>query len=251
MGYEAVTPPDVEGFAWGAAAPWLAAALHDDATVHEWAARHATDSHAGRGPVHVVAAAVPGPDESPRWAVRHYRRGGAAASVLGDRYWGAGRTRPQHELEASLHARARGVRTPAVIAGAVYRRGSSGVAGFYRADLVTEWVPGARSLADTLVDEREQAIVVLRRAGGLVRALERAGVLHPDLNARNILLDVRGDAWVIDLDRCRHLARPNARAGAAMLRRLERSLSKHGSSPGRSLSPDEWSALRAGFGEAG
>jgi len=249
-GYQVVTPPGVEAFAWASATPWLACALRDEVTLHEWAARHASDGHAGRGPVHVVTAVVPGPDESPRWAVRHYRRGGAVARLLGDRYWKAGRTRPARELEASLRARARGVRTPAVIAGAVYRAGFSGVTGFYRADLVTEWVPGARSLADSLLDERRLATTALLRAGGIVRALERAGVMHPDLNAGNIVLDARGDAWVIDLDRCRHLGRPNARAGTAMLRRLERSLRKLDSSSGRSLSSDEWGALHAGFEEA-
>ncbi len=249
-GYQVVTPPGVEAFAWARAAPWLASALRDEATLHEWAARHASDSRAGRGPVHVVTAVVPGPDESPRWAVRRYRRGGAVAPLLGDRYWMAGRTRPERELEASLHARARGVRTPAVIAGAVYRPGSSALAGFYRADLVTEWVPGARSLADSLLEERESATHALLRAGGVVRALDRAGVMHPDLNAGNIVLDAQGEAWVIDLDRCRHLRRPNARAGVAMLRRLQRSLRKLDSSAGRSLSSDEWGALRTGFEEA-
>jgi tRNA A-37 threonylcarbamoyl transferase component Bud32 len=246
-GYEAVRPPGVEAFAWAAATGWLALALRDGPTLHEWAERHATDSHAGRGPVHLVAAALPGPDESPRWAVRHYRRGGAAAPLLGDRYWKAGRTRPERELEASLHARSRGVRTPAVIAGAVYRAGSSAVAGLYRADLVTEWVPGARSLANVLSDAGGHATDALLRAGGAVRALERAGVMHPDLNAGNIVLDVRDDAWVLDLDRCRRLRHPSARAGAAMLRRLERSLRKLAPTRGRPLSREERGALRAGF----
>jgi hypothetical protein len=57
-------------------------------TLYDWASHRARDIHAGRGPVHVVDAPVPGPAGAARWVVRHYRRGGAAAPLLGDRYWG-------------------------------------------------------------------------------------------------------------------------------------------------------------------
>jgi 3-deoxy-D-manno-octulosonic acid kinase len=248
--YVAVSRPRVAAFAWAAAATWVDAVLDEASTLHLWAARHELDRHGGRGPVHVVAAAVPGPDASARWAVRHYRRGGAlVAPLLGDRYWGRGRRRPERELHASVHARAHGVRTPAVVAGAAYRAGSSGIAGFYRADLVTECVPGARSMADMFRHGDRQVLAALQAAGGVVRALARAGVMHADVNASNVVLDSEGDAWVLDLDRSRKLTRPSARAGATMLRRLERSLAKLASARGRSVSPGERAALRAGFEE--
>ena len=244
-GYEAVFGERAWGFAWAPARDWLAAVL-EGGTIYGWARDRAHDTRAGRGPVHVVDAPAVGPDGAKRWAVRHYRRGGAIASLLGDRYWGTLRTRPVRELDACAHARARAVRTPAVVAGAVYRAGASGVAGFYRADLVTELVPGARSLADR-VRERAGLGGALRAAGALVRTLERAGVLHPDLNAGNVVLDQAGHAWVVDLDRARRLHGATRRAAPGMLARLERSLEKLRADAGASLSSDERGELRAGF----
>jgi tRNA A-37 threonylcarbamoyl transferase component Bud32 len=150
---------------------------------------------------------------------------------------------------ASLHARAHGVSTPAVIAGAVYPAGSWGRAGFYTADLVTELVPRARSLADILLGGAPGGPSALRRAGRLVRSLERAGILHRDMSAANVVLDEAGDAWVVDLDRA--LLRPGSgQVGAVMLERLERSLHKLDRTHGRSLAPDERRALHSGFEDA-
>lgn len=249
-GYRAVALNGIDAFAWAAAEGWLAGALAEGASLHGWAGRRAVESLAGRGPVHVIAAGAKGPGGSSRWAVRHYRRGGAMAPLLGDRYWLTGPSRPLRELEASHHARARGVRTPAVVAGAAYYAGLSRVVGLYRADLVTEVVPQARSLATLLTQGVAPVADALRRAGRLVRALERAGVQHPDLSTGNILLDDVGEAWIVDLDRARTESRPSARTGRMMLARLERSLRKHDRTSRTALPPEAWAALRAGFEEA-
>ncbi|HUF74763.1 MAG TPA: lipopolysaccharide kinase InaA family protein [Longimicrobiales bacterium] len=247
-GYDALSRAGVRAFAWAAAASWVESVLVASGTLYDWSSRLAADSRSGRGPVNVVDAPVAGPDRAARWAVRHYRRGGRAAPLLGDRYWGAGRTRPERELEASVHARARGIRTPAVVAGAVYRATSSGALGFYRADLVTELVPGAQSLAEALLAGGD-SLAPLRRTGALVRALHGAGVLHPDLNAGNVVLDEEGEAWVLDLDRARRLRRPSRWGARAMLARLERSLRKLERARARPISHEEWATLRSGFEE--
>jgi len=246
-GYEAVRLPRVEAFAWRPAVAWLREVLRDGARLHDWAGREARAAHVGRGTVHVVTAPLPGPDGRSRWAVRHYRRGGAVARVVRDLYWGVGRPRPERELEASLHARAQGVPTPAVIAGAVYRVGARGAAGAYRADLVTEEIPDARSLASALAVEDAPAREYLQRAGALVRTLARAGLMHPDVSTGNVLLDGGGEPWVVDLDRARRRPGPSERAGRTMLARLERSLRKLGRAGGTTLGPQEWIALRSGF----
>jgi 3-deoxy-D-manno-octulosonic acid kinase len=136
-----------------------------------------------------------------------------------------------------------------VVAGAVY---PSGV--FYRADLVTELVPDARTL-EALVfggGGSPDATVVLRHAGRLVRLLEDAFVLHADLHAANILL-VRGDeasgARVVDLDRCHVFTAGSPLPADRMRLRLERSLRKLSERHGRTLGPHEWDALRAGYEE--
>jgi 3-deoxy-D-manno-octulosonic acid kinase len=181
--------------------------------------------------------------------VRHYRRGGAVASYLGDRYLAVGATRPEVEIRASVEARARGVRTPAVVAGAWYRAGP-----FYRADLVTELVPGATTLADALFSAPRGAAAErsLAAAGRLARELGEAGIGHADLNARNVLEGTDSPAagpWVIDLDRATVEGRKGIEAARPMLARLERSLRKFGATSGRPLSGAEWAALRAGFEE--
>jgi len=234
------------GFAWADADEWLRGVVSAGSTPHDWASRQSgAEELVGRGTVFSVPAPARGPDERARWAVRHYRRGGALASVLGDRYLPTRPTRPRAELATSVTARARGIPTPAVVAGATYEAGL-----FYRADLVTELVPSSLSLADTLsrgdaAASRHDALI---RAGGLVRLMADRGVLHVDVNARNILFASPPETgtFVIDLDRARILDGPTASAGQAMLDRLLRSLRKLGLIEVEN-GGDDLDALRAGF----
>lgn len=247
-GYERREAGSAEGLAVPIAATWLEEILGSGLTLHEWAAAcNDVEPLHGRGTVFSIAAPTVGPDARTRWAVRHYQRGGAAVSFLGDRYWRGGDTRPEREIRASVAARARGVPTPAVIAGAWYRSGL-----FYRADLVTELVPDTISLAESLFsDERDSdRAATLARSGALVRDLETKGIVHADLNAMNILVGhggVESMAYVIDLDRARVVDTPIATPRDSMRRRLTRSLHKLEESTQRRLSVDEWAALRAGF----
>jgi 3-deoxy-D-manno-octulosonic acid kinase len=180
--------------------------------------------------------------------VRHYRRGGAVARYLDDRYLAAGDSRPVRELKASVEARRRGVPTPAVVAGAVYTSGM-----FYRADIATEFIPDAESLADLLFrssDRQIDAEKTLHISGEVVRTLEDTHVLHPDVNAGNILLrehDGVIEAHVIDLDRCNVLARAAPVRPRFMRDRLERSLRKLGKLHAVQVSDTGWQALRDGF----
>jgi len=163
------------------------------------------------------------------------------AMHMEDRYLRVGRPRPFRELEASCLARGRGIRTPAVVAGATYLDGP-----YYRCDLVTEVVPGVRTLADLLHqhDGTRGWLVTMARAGTLVRALAEAGVFHIDLNARNILMadDPTDDAWVVDLDRARILPRASSSASERMQIRLTRSIVKIGTPTGEHLRDAEIAA---------
>ena len=246
-GYLPVEVEQARGVAWAAAATWLEDTLRAHGTLREWAHANATaELSGGRAAVRAVLAPLPGPDRRTSWACRAYRRGGLAASLLGDRYVPWGRLRPLAEAHASQLARARGVATPAVVAAVAYASGP-----FYRGDIVTELVPGTRSLADALfgasaVTAREG---VLAAAGRLLRTLEGAGLLHADLNAHNVLVRSDGgdgDAWVVDLDRCRDLG-ARMRAPKTMRKRLERSLTKLGERSGRPLMGADWDALRDAY----
>lgn len=236
-GYLDVRHRDARARVWSPAAEWALSVLASGATLHAWAAtRSDRQDFAGRGDVHSVPAPSTGPDGRDRWAVRHYRRGGAMAMHMADRYLRAGTPRPFRELAASLAARARGIRTPAVVAGATYRDGV-----YYRCDLVTEWVPDAPTLAEVL--QREDGtrgwLVAMAGAGELVRELARAGIFHVDLNARNILLARDGTRWVVDLDRARVLRGPSETAAERMAARLTRSIVKIGTPTGEHLSDRE------------
>lgn len=250
-GYESVDLHGVRAFAVAAAAAWLRDTLAAGATLAQWAAAHpGAERRAGRGDVHVVRAPAQGPDRRPSWAVRHYWRGGAvAAPLLSDRYLSVGEPRPFRELTVSHEARRRGIPTPAVVAGAVYPAGI-----VHRADLVTELVPDAVELAQVLfgpeAPERSVALAALTEAGRLIGRMAEAGLRHPDLNARNVLLtrtEAGPTAHVLDLDRC-GIAR-DPLSPDPMLRRLERSLHKLARTTGRTLDAGASSALRSGVGE--
>lgn len=162
-----------------------------------------------------------------RWVVRHYRRGGLMARLLRDRYLRAGATRPWRELHASVEARRRGIRTPEVIGYVVH-----GAAPFYRADLATRWVPHSEDLASVTFGPDARSIArhteAWTAAGALLRAVFDAGLIHPDLNLRNILIAGGGpvEAWLVDLDRCRMTGTSSDAARHAMLERFHRSRRK-------------------------
>ena len=252
-GYDPAEASACWGFACSGAAPWLRAALTTRETVHGWAGGQASCRElSGRGQVFSVDAPAPGPEGRERWVVRHYQRGGALGPILGDRYLALGRFRPLCETVASLEARGRGIPTPAVVAGIVYPAGI-----FYRADLVTEEIPGGVDLSQVLFGATPSGIdaeAALIATGGIVRNLERNGLYHPDLNAKNIVLTSTNegvDAYLVDLDRC--CARPRGVPAPAfpMRRRLERSLLKFQATTGRTLSASAWTALHSRYSEDG
>lgn len=243
--------------AWGFAAPetqgWVGEVLGRGGRLRDAAAAAPGSLPlVGRGPVH----AMPSPSGDARWVVRPYRRGGAVAGpLLGDRHLRLGAPRPVAEARASAELLERRIPTPRVLAGAVYPAGA-----FYRADLVTEYIPASRDLATHLLSEEgsEARSLALREAGRLVRLLAEAGVDHPDMNARNVLLvgepashPLEGAPWrafVLDLDRCRVRPRGRPVDPGAMLDRLERSVRKVLRGDGaRATAPSdaELAALRA------
>lgn len=175
------------------------------------------------GAARVTSVQMPGAvdGESTRWVLRHYRRGGLVAKLSQDSYlWtGAARTRSFAEWRLLAELRRRGLPVPAPIA-ARYVRGLV----TYRADLITELLPGTRTLADVITG-RDLPEAGWHAVGKTIGAFHREGVHHADLNANNILLaEHRAEVYVLDFDRGRIEAR-----GAwerTVLARLRRSLEK-------------------------
>lgn len=101
------------------------------------------------------------------------------------------------------------------------------------------WNPESLTLSRCLPSLKEMPAVrlaLLSAVGRAIRACHDAGLLHGDLNARNILVTRAPDTWrvgLVDLDRARFLASPPDRAARlAQVRRLYRSLAKEGVIPG-------------------
>lgn len=160
-----------------------------------------------------------------RWLLRHYRRGGWAAKISRDSYlWlGESRTRSFREWRLLAELRRRGLPVPVPIA-ARYVRGPL----TYRADVITEFLPSCRTLADAItgseLSARQWAAV-----GAVIAAFHREGVHHADLNASNILLRDGAAAaapqvYLLDFDRGR--IRERGAWEGAVLARLKRSLEK-------------------------
>jgi 3-deoxy-D-manno-octulosonic acid kinase len=170
----------------------------------------------GRGGVAVIAT------PAGECVLRHYRRGGLVARLLGDRYlWrGADRTRPFTEFRLLAEITRRGLPGPLPVAARYQRSGM-----FYRADLMTRRIADAHTLAHCQADGRlDRALAAA--VGELVARFHREGIWHADLNAHNVLVAPAG-LHLIDFDRgCVRAA--DATWQQSNLQRLRRSLLKLG-----------------------
>lgn len=158
-----------------------------------------------------------------RYVLRHYRRGGLLARLLVDVYPRVPRnlSRPAREWRVLRRLRALGLPTPVP---AAWRLSPAGGV-LYRADLITLRIPGGRPLPDVLA-ERSLESGEWERIGATIGRFHRAGLLHPDLSAGNVLLDGAGGAHLVDFDRARLGPPPPKAAREAMIDRLGRSLRK-------------------------
>ena len=203
-----------------------------------WRERGALRSQAGgRGGVQLIAT------PAGECVLRHYRRGGMVAKLMGDRYlWrGADATRCFAEFRLLAEIARLGLPGPAPVA-ARYRKSGP----FYRADLITRRIADARTLAECLAGGRLDAELAYE-TGALVARFHRAGIWHADLNAHNVLV-TSSALHLIDFDRGR-LRAPAEGWRLANLQRLHRSLVKL-SRPGHEIDVferDIWKPLLYGY----
>lgn len=167
--------------------------------------------------------ALPGSD---RWLrLRPARRGGLLGPWLGDRFLTPRRT--LRELALWLALDARGIAIPTPMAAIASRRGL-----FWHCHFAALDRPAARDgrafLASASAASIRSAASALGRA---LRRLHDAGVLHGDLQLRNLLVEEDGAATrvlFIDFDRARRRAQVSPRARRAEWLRLARSVEKLG-----------------------
>jgi 3-deoxy-D-manno-octulosonic acid kinase len=160
-------------------------------------------------------------DGDARWVLRRYRRGGLVSKIANDTYvWGGlARTRPWREWQLLAQLRARGLPVPRPVAAHVHRSGWR-----YGGHILTELLEGTRPMVDAL-DRGDWAQEDWRRLGETLRRFRDAGVHHPDLNVRNILVGSDGRIHLIDFDKGR--LGSDATQWRRDLQRFRRSIDKH------------------------
>jgi 3-deoxy-D-manno-octulosonic acid kinase len=179
--------------------------------------------------------------------VRLYLRGGAVRHLIRARHFGGHRA--LDELRATERARAAGVRVPKVLAAAEYQHRIG-----YTAQLATRWIDHGRHgeawLREAAPGDRAR---MLEEAGRQIALMHEAGISHPDLNLRNLLVvepPGAAEALVYLLDFNRAGIYPAAVPASRRARDLER-LGRSARKLGLALEEEGgWSALRAGYGTA-
>jgi tRNA A-37 threonylcarbamoyl transferase component Bud32 len=175
----------------------FATRLQRHATLYAWAAAQPQPrTLRGRGVVYVAEL----DERATAVAVRHAWHGGLLAPLTGDRFLLP--TRAPREAAVSRALAARGIETPEVLAYALYPAGPA----LRRVDVCTRYVPNGWDFGAVLdgVAEGVERSAADRAAVALLARLAHTGVVHPDLNVKNILLAPRdGDgpaAWLLDVD---------------------------------------------------
>ena len=156
--------------------------------------------------------------------VRRCSHGGFWRHFAGDRYMGNHRARI--EIEHSQRILKLGIATPEVVGVVLYKSGL-----FQRMDLLTIQVPNSVDLVAFLAarptaHRRDAALAAVR---DLLATCATHGLLHNDLNARNILLANVGDdirAYVLDVEDVTWAPQRVEHVRAANHARLARSLHK-------------------------
>jgi tRNA A-37 threonylcarbamoyl transferase component Bud32 len=163
-----------------------------------------------------------------RALIRSYRHGGFLRAVTGPVFFSRP-ARPFRELKVTEEARRRGIRT-AIPCGACVE---PLYGAFYKGWFVTEEIEGAVDLwaaaSDRNYDLRD-ADAMWRSVGESIRGLHRNGILHNDLNLKNILVRPetgKVTSYIIDFDQARLFAGPVPQHDADKnLARLLRSIRK-------------------------
>lgn len=179
---------------------WAAAAVGDAlhcGTLHTWASRQPLrDEMRGRGVVYAVDLPT---RPATQVVVRRNRHGGLLGRFTGEYFRLP--TRAPLELVTALRLAAAGIPTPEVIAYAIYPVAGS----FARSDIMTRRLPEGDDVPAVWKkcsgEEREPVLAAMAR---LLRLLANVGVLHEDLNLKNIYLAGCGaglTAYLLDVDR--------------------------------------------------
>lgn len=153
--------------------------------------------------------------------LRQYLRGGLWGKIVKRSFWRFSplSRRARLELQLCEQMRACGLPVPEVVAGReecgwLWRRNA----------LITRQIAHSRNLAE-IIAVRSLTPDELTHIGRTLARFFNCGILHTDLNIRNILL-ASGQCWVIDFDKCTAREKLTPAEIAGMLQRLQRSFNK-------------------------
>jgi len=190
------------------------------------------------------------PESADRVLIRPYAHGGMLGG-LGGRVFKDPR-RAWDELAVSHQARHLELPTAPLLGITTTQRDD----GRFEMEAWSRWLPNAANLTSCLPAVSRDAAAkhaLLDAAAAALRACQESGLVHRDLNARNLIAERQPGAWrvlIIDLDRA--ALRPPLPADERLrqLRRLYRSMVKEGLLPAH-LSAEEFGAFaRAVVGDA-
>jgi 3-deoxy-D-manno-octulosonic acid kinase len=201
-----------------------------------WRSRAAvTGTAPGRGSVWFVKA------ERGQWALRHYRRGGLVSRLIEDHYFWLGQDRVRSIVEWRLlqEMHAEGLPVPRPVAAGYAREGL-----FYTCNLLTEKLPEARTLA-VLLGASEVSDGLWSEVGRVIRRFHDGSIDHADLNAHNILINTKGQVFLIDFDRAQR--RPPGAWQQGNLSRLKRSVLKVCPASAAAEMEDGWRILQRSY----
>jgi 3-deoxy-D-manno-octulosonic acid kinase len=187
--------------------------------------------------------------------LKHYFRGGAVASFIKDRYLGFNieNSRAFKEWRMLKKMSQLGLPVPQAVAAHVEK-----ALILYRANLITEEIKEAKTLADVLSKKSIDA-EQWKKIGACIRLFHQHNVYHADLNARNILfagsssdnasgnISEAGEVYLIDFDNSSFRLDSNTWK-MANLARLKRSLLKFKKNQSDfNFDENDWSALLLGY----
>ncbi|MBT8141982.1 MAG: 3-deoxy-D-manno-octulosonic acid kinase [Gammaproteobacteria bacterium] len=167
------------------------------------------------------------------WVLRQYRRGGLFGRVIKQSYFFSGESRVRSFAEWRLlqSLREQDLPVPEPVAAMYFRLGP-----YYRAAILTRYIPETRTLSQLL---SKQGNIPWSGIATAIHQLHRAGLIHGDLNAHNILIDKNDSVTVIDLDKSGYLPGIDLSSQhRANLERLQRSVNKVSTRPEQTQQKD-------------
>lgn len=170
--------------------------------------------------------------------LRHFYRGGFMSRFNRDRYIFSSldNTRAFKEFSILERLYKAGLPVPEPAGARVIKTGKG-----YTADLITRRIPRAQDLLQIL--QLPASNELLRSIAETIAKLHKFGVLHPDLNIQNILVDQSGKVWVIDFDQAK-ITSLKKRHRYRMIERLERSFIKEHVRHGIIWTEKNWAFFR-------